>query len=73
VALSGVGHFERVFTSVAGQPGIPLAIEAYGEDLAVLRAIISRLEANHQGIRINYVRHPARKMTHLFLKSIGWK
>ena len=73
VALSGVGHFERVFTSVAGQQGIPLAIEAYGEDLAVLRAIISRLEANHQGIRINYVRHPARKMTHLFLKSIGWK
>ena len=73
LARSGIGHFGREFSSIGSSIGIRLSIEAYGDNLHVLRVMISRLEAR-LGVRIHYVRLPSTpKSTHIYLRRIWWE
>jgi hypothetical protein len=75
LARSGLGYFGQEFTAVKGREGprgIRLSLEAYGENLYVLRLLISRLEARYR-VRITIQRNPPSGVTHVCLRRIRWE
>lgn len=74
-ARSGLGYYSRIFKEVHGREGprgIRLSVEAYGENLHVLRILISRLEAKYN-VRITYKQRPQMVPTQKMLYHIGWE
>jgi hypothetical protein len=71
LAKCGIGHFEHVWHGIQGKKGIPLSEEAYGENLALLRIMLQRLEVVH-GVRVRYGRAGCRTADTIYLKWIGW-
>jgi len=75
LARSGVGYFGQEFTAVKGREGpcgIRLSLDAYGENLCILRLLISQLEAKYN-VRITFQRKPQVVATHVCLKRIRWE
>lgn len=74
-ARPGIGYIGRKITEVKGRDGprgIRLAVDAYGENLCILRLLISRLEATYH-VRIAFKRHQQVVATHANLKYIRWE
>lgn len=75
LARSDCGYFGQEFTAMKGREGprgIRLSLETYGENLHVLRILISRLEAMYQ-VRITFQRYKQDMENHARIKSIQWK